>query len=272
MIAATAIAAATLLAAPQPSTTEYPGVSRPADVRELAFGVRGTVAELLVKPGDRVTEGQLLVRLDDSVQAAQYELAKAQSDDDTNLRSTTLALQFRKDELDITLDSRTQGGATAQDVREAQFAFDRAQIDLAAAEAEMRIREITLAREAARLAEMSIAAPIAGDVVETQKDAGESVDELTTVITLVNTDNLRIDVTVPPSTASTMNVGDPATVVWQDIEADPVTEGQIIFIPATGDPSVREVAIRIEIPNPDRLPSGLHGWVSFPPPADADRP
>ncbi len=263
LLASTALAALALTYQPT-AQQSYPGVSRPADVRELAFGVRGTVANTLVEPGDRVQPGQLLIRMDDSVQAAQVELAEAQAGDDSTMQIAALTVQFRKDELDITLNSRDQGGANDQDVREAQFAFDRAQLDLRAAEADMRSRELTLQRETARLDEMRILAPIAGDVVDAAKQAGETVDELTTVVTLVNIDQLHIDVTVPPALARRMSVGDPATVEWQDIEADLAQDARIIFIPATGDPSVRQIAIRVEVPNPDRLPSGLHARVSFP--------
>lgn len=263
LLAILALACGTLLAQPDPDRA-FPGVSRPADVRELAFGVRGTVAETLVKPGDRVQPGDLLIRLDDRVQKAQVELAQSQADDESTIGIATLAVQFRKDELDITLKSRTQGGANDQDVREAQFAYDRAKLDLQSAEADRITRRLTLEREAARLDQMQIRAPIAGDIIDTPKQAGESADELTAVIALVNTDQLHIDITVPPGTARAMRVGDPATIVWQDIDAEPATDGRIIFIPATGDPSVRQVAVRIEVPNPDRLPSGLHARVSFP--------
>ncbi|MEL6797549.1 MAG: efflux RND transporter periplasmic adaptor subunit, partial [Planctomycetota bacterium] len=182
-----------------------------------------------------------------------------------------LAVEFQRDELEITLNSRERGGAADQDVREAQFAYDRSLIDVKAAEADMVARNLTLERETARLDEMRILAPIAGDIVDTPKQTGETVDELTTVITLVNTDQLHIDVTVAPNTARAMSIGQPAKVVWQDIDSEPVTDARVIFIPATGDPSVRQVAVRVEVPNPDRLPSGLHARVSFPPqPSNAD--
>ncbi|MEL6497923.1 MAG: efflux RND transporter periplasmic adaptor subunit [Planctomycetota bacterium] len=263
LLAITAVACLSL--APQPEASiSYAGVSRPADVRELAFGIRGTVAETLVEPGDRVQAGDLLIRLDDRVQSAQVELSKSQAEDDSRFKIATLVVEFQRDELDITVNSREMGGANDQDVREAQFAYDRALIDLKAAEADMVARGLTLERETARLDEMRIHAPIAGDIVDTPKQAGETADELTTVITLVNTDQLHIDVTVAPDTARALTVGQPAEVRWQDIDAEPVTDAQIIFIPATGDPSVRQVAVRVEVPNPDRLPSGLHALVSFP--------
>ena len=39
---------------PQPERT-YTGVSRPSTTRELAFAVRGKIAEVMVEPGDKVT-------------------------------------------------------------------------------------------------------------------------------------------------------------------------------------------------------------------------
>lgn len=247
----------------------YLGVSRPADVRELAFAVRGKVAEVLVEPGDRVSAGDLLIRLDDAVQRASHALAEAQAADETSVELARLALAFQTDELAITTQAAERGGANEQDIREATFARDRAEVELRAAISAMEQRRLSLEREAARLAEMRIVAPIAGDVIETHKQAGETVDELTTVVTLVDIGALHIDFPVPASVSRRLRVGDAARVEWQDIDAEPVTDARVILIPATGDPTVREVTVRVEVPNPDRLPSGLHARVWLQDPGDA---
>ena len=62
----------------------------------LSFLARGKVSEILVKQGDQVTEGQVLVRLGDSQQAeaavtgAKLELTSAQQAMDTLLRTSGL--------------------------------------------------------------------------------------------------------------------------------------------------------------------------------------
>ncbi|MEM9165390.1 MAG: efflux RND transporter periplasmic adaptor subunit [Planctomycetota bacterium] len=243
----------------------YVGVSRPSDVRELAFSVRGKVTEVIAKPGDRVEAGAMLIRLDDAVQRSTLSLSESQAADTTGVELARLEVAFRDEELAITRDSARQGGANEQDVREAVFAADRAKVQLVAAENDMAQRLLTVERERARLDELRIAAPIAGDIVQTHKLEGETVDELTTVITLVNIETLEIDFPVPPTVSRGLQVGDPATVVWEDIEADPVTDARVVLIPATGDPTVREVSVRIEVPNPDRLPSGLHARITLRP-------
>lgn len=268
MIARFALVGAMLAASHQtlrPDEPEsFPGFSRPAEVRELAFGLRGAVAEVLVEPGDRVDAGQTLIRLDDAVQSATLALARNQADDQSTLELARVALKFRADELALVLDSSQSGGANQQEVRAAQFAHDRALLELAGAEAQARERTLTVDREAARLSDMSVVSPIAGDIVDIHKREGETVDELTTVVTLVNIDRLRVDVSVPPSLSRRLRAGDPAQILWKDIgSAEPVM-GRVILVSATGDPSVREVGIRVEVENPDRLPSGLHAEVWFP--------
>src|SRR6185369_3768913 len=52
----------------------YEGISRPSRALDLAFAVRGKVAELLVEPGQKIELGQKLVRLDDAVQQQNVNL------------------------------------------------------------------------------------------------------------------------------------------------------------------------------------------------------
>lgn len=241
----------------------YTGVSRPAEVRELAFAVRGKIAEVYVEPGDQVKVGDQVMKLDDAVQRASLALAQAQQDDDTRLQLARLTLDFAKKEQELVEESSASGGANQQDVREAQFAVDRAKVELRAAELEAAQRRITVEREQARLDEMLMISTIDGDVINVSRREGETVDEQTSVVTIVQVNPLQIDVSVPVPLSRTLEVGQSASVEWLDIETDKPAEGKIIFISKAGEASVREVLIRIEVPNPELLPSGMHARVSF---------
>jgi RND family efflux transporter MFP subunit len=242
---------------------QYTGVSRPSQVRDLAFAVRGKIAEVFVEPGDEVTVGTEVMRLDDTVQRASLALAKAQFEDDTRLQLAQIALDFARRELSLVERSRADGGANEQDVREAQFAVDRASVELRAAELDMAQRRITVEREQARLEEMRIICTIDGDVINVSKRDGETVDEQTAVVTVVQVNPVRIDVSVPVPVSRNLSIGQDATVDWLDIQRDSPSTGKIIFISRAGEASVREVLIRIEVPNPELLPSGMHAKVRF---------
>ena len=160
----------------QAQPTQYTGVSRPSQVRDLAFSVRGKISEVLVEPGDAVTVGSQIMKLDDTVQLASVELAKAQFEDDTRLQLAQISLDFARHEYSLVEQSKADGGANEQDVREARFAVDRAEVERRAAELEMAQRRITLDREQARLEEMKILCTIEGDVINVSKREGETVD------------------------------------------------------------------------------------------------
>lgn len=247
----------------QAAPRSYTGVSRPSTTRELAFAVRGKIAQVTVEPGDRVTIGQELMRLDDAVQQATLELADAQLADDTRLELAQIALEFQAEELRLVEQSLKDGGANEQDVRTARFELARSKVELRAAESEMLQRGLTQKREQARLAEMRIVSPIDGDVVRVDRREGETVDEQTSVITVVQVEPLRIDVSVPVTVSRKLNIGQEADVRWLDIESEEPVTGKIIFISRAGEASVREVLVRIEVPNQTGLPSGMHARVTF---------
>ncbi|GAB5495218.1 MAG: hypothetical protein Phyf2KO_02980 [Phycisphaerales bacterium] len=246
-----------------PQPVAYTGVSRPSEVRELAFAVRGKIADVLIEPGDKVKVGDQIMKLDDAVQQASLALAQAQQADDTRLQLARISFDFAKRELELVEQSLAEGGANQQDVREAKFSVDRAQVEVRAAELEAEQRRITVEREQARLDEMNMHSTIAGDVINITRRQGETVDEQTPVVTIVQVNPVRIDVSVPVPVSRTLEVGQSASVVWLDVETDSPAEGKIIFISAAGEASVREVLIRIEVPNPELLPSGMHARVSF---------
>ncbi len=241
----------------------YTGVSRPSTTRELAFAVRGKVGEVTVEPGDRVTIGQELMRLEDAVQKATLELANAQLADDTRLELAQISVEFNAEEVRLVEQSMKDGGANEQDVRSARFNLARAKVELRAAESEMLQRGLTQKREQARLDEMRIVSPIEGDVIRVDKREGETVDEQTSVITVVQVEPLRIDVSVPVTVSQELRIGQTASVHWLDIKTDEPATGKVIFISRAGEASVREVLVRIEVPNDEGLPSGMHARVRF---------
>ncbi len=102
---------------------------------DVSAKIAGRVLSLRVREGDRVTEGQLLVRLDDAELKAEVERAEAA------LKSTEAQLR------DLL------AGARREEIEEARATADRAQSQLNDLLAGSRREEIEQAREAVRSAE-----------------------------------------------------------------------------------------------------------------------
>jgi RND family efflux transporter MFP subunit len=259
-------AAVSIATVSQPADTRgrYPAISRPSELRELAVAVRGRVDRVTVAPGDTVTVGQELLALEDAVQRRSIELAKLASEDDSALRNAILTRDYWSEEVRLTRESLTQGGASETELRDARHKLGQAELAVEASRRQHEEARVQLDREVARLDEMRVVCPIDGRVLEVHKRKGETADEQTKVITVVSTDPLWLEVNVPTSDALKLRSGQPAKVHWQDVNAD-ISEmsGHIIFVSPAGHAGARQVQVRVEVPNPDRLPSGMHGDVTF---------
>ncbi len=118
----TACGAAPTTVAPTPAfaagTVVAEGHVRPNTDANLTFGVRGHVSEILVKEGQKVSKGDVLIRLEGLEQAqaalaaAQLALTSAQQDDDSFIRTEGLS-----------------GAQAAQAYQDAQVARAKAQLE-----------------------------------------------------------------------------------------------------------------------------------------------
>ncbi len=234
-------------------------ISRPSDLRELGFSLRGTVREVKVKPGDAVKAGQELVRLNDAVQRAIADAAKIQAEDTTHLRLAQGNLAYREKELEELERAMKSGGGSESQLRETRFRVETARLDVEAARSRQRLAAAELARESARLDEMTIASPIDGMVLEVKKRAGETVDEGSPVLAVVAISPLWLEANVPARDAARVEVGQRAEVTFDDAPGEAPRGGTVIYKSPVGNAGARLVPIRVEVPNPTGLASGMHG-------------
>ncbi len=252
-----------LALAPEGSPGSYSCVSRPSDVRDLGFSVRGKVGELLVKPGDAVRQGQVLVRLDDTVQKAAVEYARLQAEDKSGISLGEASLAYREKELELVEQTRASQAGNDALVREARYRRDQARIELEQVRNQQRVRQAELARGQAELAQMQILSPIDGDILDVRKRAGETVDEGTAALTVLTVDPLWLEVSIPTREAAGIRVGQAARVVFEDIDDKTPMPGTVIYKSSAGNAGAREVQVRVEVPNPNHIPSGMHGTVAL---------
>lgn len=172
----------------------------------LSFATAGAVAEVLVKEGDKVRAGQVLVRLNSARQVAAVTQAEAQLSRAT-ARLDELRSGARSQE--IAAAQAALEGATARLARakasgppleiaiaEAEARAAQAQLDLvragvrsetiAAAKAELTAAAATLEQARVTLAETELRAPFAGTVASLRSSPGEYMAVGNPVLRLVD--------------------------------------------------------------------------------------
>lgn len=196
--------------------------------------IGGRVAEIAFQEGQRVTKGQVLVRLDASVQRADYERAQAN-------------LTLSKSKFDRAVDLRNKGFISSQAKDEAENTFKVAQADAELA--------------AARLAKTEIRAPFGGIIGLRSVSVGDYVKEGQDIVNLEEVDPLKVDFRVPEIFLSQVKAGQVLQITL-DALPDRTWAGKVFAINPLIDSSGRAIAIRAEVPNPDsRLRPGMFARV-----------
>lgn len=198
--------------------------------------VTGRIAELSFREGDKVARGQVMVRLDDSVEKATLAQAEA--------RLTLAKANFARAQMLVARDAGTVK------------ALDEARSALLSSEA-----DVTLAK--ARLEKMSIAAPFDGIAGLRKVSIGDYLGPGADIVNLEQVDPLKIDFRVPEIFLPAVKDG-AAIAVTVDAFPGRSFAGRIYAIDPLIDQAGRSIVVRARIDNKDdMLRPGLFARVSL---------
>jgi membrane fusion protein (multidrug efflux system) len=198
--------------------------------------VAGRIAEIRFDEGERVTKGQPLVVLDDSIYRAEVEEVQA-----------SLELSRANHERAIDLLQRGAGTTKARDEALARLRADEAALQLAKA----------------HLDKMVIAAPFEGVVGLRKVSVGDFVNVGQDMVNLEQIDPLKADFRVAEVYLGAVR---PGQRIELGVDAFPgeTFAGEVYAIDPLIDESGRSVVLRARLPNPDdRLRPGLFARVTL---------
>ena len=190
---------------------------------QLTVEAAGIVREIRFEANDMVSEGDVLVQLDDEVQRADLDAARTQ----LALERANLA---REEEL------QSRGVASDARLEQIRAAFDAAEAQLARAEAV--------------IAQRRLVAPFDGTIGIPRVDRGGYVSPGDVVTTLQDLDTMRVDFSLPEQALALLAIGQ---TVHVRVDGDDRTfDGEIRGIDPRVDPGSRLVAVRARVDNPDQ--------------------
>jgi len=240
----------------------YPSFSRASKQIAMAFTVRGTIDKILVHETDRVEAGQVLMTLKNDLQNWTVEGQRILAEDMTQLENAKNQLEVTKYDLE-SLEA-VEDSASPREIVHAKADYATAEINIRASESNHMQAKAAYEREKARLNEMTMRSPIAGEVVRIDLEEGEVVEELKPIIQLVNVDTLWMDVAVPIQLGLRLKKGMSAIVHWRDVARDKPIDAKVKYVLPVADAMSNQIVARIEIANTAHLPAGLHALVQFP--------
>ena len=215
------------------------GVQVSGDLKSIEEAVvrarlEGDLVGVYAREGDRVRQGQLLARFEDSEQASNRSSAIA---DREAAQSDLETAQWNADQSEQLFKA---GAIAERDNRAAQQALAASRARLAAAEA--RVRATT-----SLLTDTRALAPTTGVVARRNVENGEHVARGAEMFTVVRSDVLELAAAVPARQANEIKVGQRVHFAagGQDLE------GRVARMNPTIDPTTRSITVYAQVPNGD---------------------
>ena len=192
---------------------------------DLNVETSGIVKEILFNANQKVEAGDVLVQLDDAIQKADLDAAKAQAVLDKTSLERAVELQKRRVGSDVNVDS-------------ARAAAEASQSKVASLQAALNQKQLK--------------APFDGTVGISRIDLGQYIAPGTTVVTLQDLETMRVDFTVPEQQFANLKIGQAVRLGTGGEASDelPFT-GTIRGIDPKIDPASRLVTVRAELANPE---------------------
>jgi RND family efflux transporter MFP subunit len=215
--------------------------------------ITGKVVEVNVEEGRRVTQGQVLARLDDSTPRAALALAQAQAEAARrSLRENEVRLAQAQLNQRRTAQLLQERIASQSQLDDAKAEADSIDARIAALQEQIRVAERQIEVEQAELANYVIRAPFSGIAISKDAQAGEMVSPVTAgggftrtgISTIVDMNSLEIEVDVNESYISRVNARQEADAVL-DAYPDWHVPARVITLVPTADRQKATVLVRL---------------------------
>jgi RND family efflux transporter MFP subunit len=240
----------------------YDCLIEPHSVIEVSTMEDGVMAEILVTRGDVIKKGQVLARLDSSVEEVAVNIARARAKMKSKIDSKRAGVKYLKaqqariDELyekeAIPIHEKQKASTdvilASAELREARENYELAQLEKQRAEKIMERR--------------TIRSLIDGVVVDVLVDAGESVEDRPVMI-IAEVDPLNVEVILPEKMYGMVKVGTRA-------EVEPLIQGgekiitSVVVVDKVIDAASNTFGVRLELENQDHaIPGGIRCDINF---------
>lgn len=237
------------------------GITRPKQEAILRFPTTGIVQHLAVREGDFVKSGQLLVTLDDRVARAEVESAGAALAATGSLMQAKLEAKRAAEMLERTRQASSTGASSALEIESKKIEYQ-----LAETAVRQQLEAIEIARTQwlltkARLQQMSLEAPISGEVVLINARIGNSYDPNMTAIHIADLTLLETELHLPSELFGMIKTGQQLALT----AGKPVNRkvnAKVIYVSPMIEPTSNTFLVRMEMDNHDRnLPAGFEVWL-----------
>jgi RND family efflux transporter MFP subunit len=238
-------------------------VIEPRSIVDLGSHAEGILVEIMVERGDRVKEGQPLIKLDSTMEEISADLARLKAENETDLVSRRTQMEYRLKELKRLETMRSSKTASEKTYDQADTEYQLAKISMAAAEIDQRLAGVEQRRAMAMLERRQVNSPVDGIVIDVLMSKGEYVHEQSQLMKIAELNPLHVEVYIPVADYGLVRQGMTA-LVYPEEPVGGEYEAVVKVVDNVFDPASRTFGVRLNLDNSDySLPAGLRCQLKF---------
>lgn len=218
-------------------SVRFSGTVAPVRQVELSAQVAGIAEQVLARPGEAVSEGQVLVQIATADLGLQLEAQEA------SLASTRVQLDSARAALERANTLSASGVASRTALDDAQSQVDALAASLRSLETQVRLAQTNLERA-------TIRAPFSGVVASRSVEEGQLVSNGARVVSLVDLSTVTIEAVAPLIDTLDLAVGQSAVLMLPG-EARPELRATVERINPVAETGTRSIKFYLSLPNPD---------------------
>ena len=221
------------------------GALRAVNQAAVKARVAGDILEVLVREGEAVQAGQILIKMDASDYLARQEQARG-------------ALAAAQGQLEIARQARDNNKALLDKSFISKNAYDNANNQYVIAVANVDSAKGALAVAQKAVADTVIRAPIAGMVSSRMVQPGEKISPDNRLLDVVDLRLLEMEAPVPTQDITSIRIGQPVQLKIEGVEA--AVEGKVVRINPATTAGSRSIMAYVQFSNPESvLRAGMFG-------------
>ncbi len=254
-----------------PNAGDFDCMILPNEMIDVGSAITGVIESVDVERGDYVEAGQVLARLESSVEQAAVRVARARAERKVDLDSSKASLSLGEKRRNRARELFENGSLSLDLREEVETQATIAALEVERARENRRIASLQLEQAVAALELRTIWSPVAGFVIERLMAPGEVVNE-ETILRIAQVDPLRVEVILPTHLFNRVRAGDRAEILPEP-PLDQPRVAEVAIVDQVIDGASGTFGARLLLANPDReVPAGLRCQLSFldaSPPADS---
>lgn len=238
------------LAAPASAEVDVDCIVRPNLTVQVASPVDGVLSEVSIRRGDRVAAGQVIARVEDSVERAGLRVQERRAADRSSLEAQQTRAELAKTRAERLTQLFKRGVTTQEELDQAQAEFAVALAESRRVAAELEVVELERALSEALLSLRTVRSPITGVVTSRNLAAGEYAQSQNAIAEIAALDPLHVEAFLPVRYADQIALGQTGRVTLR-LPKGATRDARVTVLDAVFDAASDSFGVRLEMANPD---------------------